>query len=46
MNGVVCEVHVTSAFVDGRHQALLVSSRPIDGVEVGIVHGIVVGLTR
>ena len=42
MNGVVHEIHVTATFVDGRHQALLVSCRPIDSMEVGIVDRIVV----
>ena len=45
MNRVVHEIHVSAAFVDGGHQALLVCSGPIDGVEVGIVHGVVMGLT-
>ena len=44
MNGVVGEIHVTAAFVNGRHQAFLVGGRPVDGVEIGVVHGVVVRL--
>ena len=46
VNGVVGEVHVSAALVDGGHQAFLVGGRPVDGVEIGIVHRVVVRLTR
>ena len=45
MNGVVGEVHVAATFVNRGHQTLLVGSRPVDGMEVGIVHRVVVRLT-
>ena len=45
VNGVVGEVHVSAALVDGGHQAFLVGGRPVDGVEVGVVHRVVVRLT-
>ena len=46
VNGVVGEIHVTSTFVNRDHQALLIGRGPIDGMEVGVVHRVVVRLTR
>ena len=46
MNGVVREVHVAATLVDGHHQSLLVCGRPVDGIEIGIVHRVVVRLAR
>ena len=46
VDGVVREVHVSAPLVNRDHQSFLVRCGPIDGVEVGIVHRVVVRLTR
>ncbi len=42
VDAIIGKIHVTPTFVNGRHQTLLVSCSPIDGVEIRIVDYVVV----